>query len=200
MKSKILKEVLPLMETEFGLGPARSAYDFARLRFDRLCKENSGDPKAVKKQTHGNLYPCLSLYEGLQQAGVKQQTALQFLDKTWSLLAEAQAKSIQKLLKIPGLYQKMPAIYKKVTLGQFGEAAGFHAEFYDMGKTRCKFDMTKCLYCDLCRKYGCPELVPCFCHTDDVTSGHMHPKLLWNRSKTMGEGGDVCDFDLILTK
>ena len=199
MKSKILKEVLPLMETEYGLGVARSAFCTARRRFTQLCRENAGDPKAVKAQTVHNLYPCLALYEGLQQAGVRQGDALRFLDRVWSLRAEPKASSIRKMLKIPGLYRLMPRIFRKVTLSQFGEAAGFQARFYDFGSKRCKFDMTKCLYCDLCRKYGCPELVPCFCHTDDVTSGHMHEKLLWNRTKTMGEGGDVCDFDLLIT-
>ena len=200
MKSKIIKEILPMMETEFGIGPAHSAYDCANLRFSQLCRENAEDPKPVKKQTLYNLYPCMALYQGLQQAGVKKETACAFLDRVWSLRAETDASSIRKLLKIPGLYRLMPRIYRKVTLSQFGEAAGFQAVFYDMGPSRCKFDMTRCLYCDLCKKYGCMELVPCFCHTDDVTSGHMHQKLLWGRTKTMGEGGDVCDFDLLISK
>ena len=198
MKSKVIKEVRPLMETEFGLGVAHSASGIAEMRFRELCRANSQDPKPVRKQTVFNLYPCIGLYEGLQQAGVKPQTALQFLDRVWSLRAVKKARSIQKMLKIPGLYKLMPRIFKKVTLGQFGEAAGFYANFYDLGSSRCKFDMIRCLYCDLCQKYGCPELGPCFCHTDDVTSGHMHDKLLWNRTKTMGEGGDVCDFDLLI--
>ena len=200
MKSKVLKEVLPLMETAYGLGVARSVYCFAERRLRKLCLENEGDPKAVKAQTEQNLYPCIALSEGLQQSGVKPQEALKFLDQVWSLRAIPKARSIQRMLKVPGLYKLMPGIFKKVTLSQFGEAAGFQAKFYDLGSSRCKFDMTKCLYCDLCRKYGCPELVPCFCHTDDVTSGHMHEKLLWNRTKTMGEGGDVCDFDLLITE
>ena len=200
MKSKVLKEVLPLMETEYGLGVARSAYCMAEMRFSQLCRENAGDPKAVRKQTVFNLYPCLALYESLRQAGVKDQDALSFLDRVWSLRAIGQAHSIRQLLKIPGLYRLMPWIYRKITLKQFGQAAGFQATFYDLGNRRCKFDMTRCLYCDRCQKYGCPELVPCFCHTDDVTSGSMHEKILWNRTKTMGEGGDVCDFDIIVTE
>lgn len=198
MKCAIFKQVLPLMETAYGLGVARSAYCSAERRYRKLCRENSQDPKAVKKQTHKNLYPCMALYEGLLQSGVKSQDALKFLDSIWSLRAEKQAHSIRQLLKIPGLYKLMPKFYKMTTCRQFGEAAGFHAHFYDLGKNRCKFDMTKCLYCDLCKKYGCPELIPCFCHTDDVTSGHMHEKIRWNRTKTMGEGGDVCDFDIIV--
>lgn len=198
MKCKVLKKVLPLMETTYGLGVAHSAYCMAVRRYEQLCRENAQDPIAVKKQTHYNLYPCLALYESLQQAGVKSRDALRFLDSVWSLRAEKQAHSLRQLLKIPGLYKLMPKFYKITTMSQFGEAAGFRFHFYDLGKNRCKFDMTQCLYCDLCKKYGCPELPPCFCHTDDVTSGHIHEKILWNRTKTMGEGGDVCDFDIIV--
>ena len=200
MKNKVLKEVLPLMETAYGLGVARSAFCSARMRLEQLCRDHAEDPRPVKAQTENNLYPCIALYEGLQQAGVKPKDAVKFLDQVWSLRAIPRARSIQRILKIPGLYRLMPKIFKKVTLSQFGEEAGFKATFYDLGGSRCKFDMTKCLYCDLCKKYGCPELVPCFCHTDDVTSGHMHKKLLWNRTKTLGEGADVCDFDLLISE
>ena len=196
MNNKVLKEVLPLMETAYGLGVARSAFCFARRRLTRLCQENASDSKAVKAQTENNLYPCMALYEGLQQSGVRSGDALEFLDQVWSLRAIPKARSIQRMLKIPGFYKLMPWIFRKVTLSQFGEAAGFGPRFYETAKSRCKFDMTKCLYCDLCRKYGCPELVPCFCHTDEVTNGHMHEKLIWNRTGPMGEGADVCDFDL----
>ena len=58
--------------------------------------------------------------------------------------------------------------------------------------------MTKCLYCDVCRKNNCKELIVCFCHTDDVTDGNMHPKIKWNRTKIMGDGGDCCDFDIVV--
>ena len=196
----MFRQIRPLLEKEFGAERTDSVLAAARGEFAALCAENDGEPKAVKAQTHGNLYPCLALYRSLQKNGVEQKTALAFLDRSWSAMAEPKAASMRAMLKLPGLYKLMPAIFKKVTLSQFGEAAGFRAVFYDLGKDRCKFDMTRCLYCDVCRRYGVPELVPCFCHTDDVTDGNMHPKILWARTKTMGEGGDVCDFDLILKK
>ena len=45
-------------------------------------------------------------------------------------------------------------------------------------------------------KYGCPEIVAGFCRADDEAYGHMHPKLKWGRTKTLGQGGDCCDFCL----
>lgn len=198
MKNKKFRTVRPWMESRFGDSRSQAALEAGSRRFMTLCQENAGDPRPVKNQTEKNLFPCLALYEGMQTAGISREEALAFLDESWSRMARPKARSMQIMAKLPWICSAMPGIYQKVTLGQFGEAAGFQAVFYDLGKKRCKFDMTRCLYCDVCRKYGCPELVPCFCHTDDVTSGNIHRRLKWNRTKTMGEGGDVCDFDLIL--
>ena len=55
-------------------------------------------------------------------------------------------------------------------------------------------DMTRCPYHDTCVKYGCPELCRCFCDSDDVSYENLHPQLVWHRTKTLGRGGDCCDF------
>ena len=59
-------------------------------------------------------------------------------------------------------------------------------------------DMIKCPYHDACVHYGCPELCPCFCDSDDITYNDLHPDLLWHRTKTLGRGNDCCDFCLKL--
>lgn len=49
---------------------------------------------------------------------------------------------------------------------------------------------------DMCVRYGCPEIVRGFCDADDVCYGNMHPKVAWERTKTLGYGFDVCDFKI----
>ena len=41
-----------------------------------------------------------------------------------------------------------------------------------------------------------PEIVKGYCDADDICHGNMHPKLEWGRTKTLGHGGDVCDFKI----
>lgn len=36
-----------------------------------------------------------------------------------------------------------------------------------------RVDMTKCPYYDTCVQYGCPELCPCFCDSDDITCANL---------------------------
>ena len=45
-----------------------------------------------------------------------------------------------------------------------------------------------------CTEYGCPELCRCFCNSDDISYTGLHPKLIWERSMTLGRGNDRCDF------
>ena len=59
-----------------------------------------------------------------------------------------------------------------------------------------RVDMTKCPYYDTCVQYGCPELCPCFCDSDDITCANLHPKLLRHRTGTLGRGNACCDFCL----
>ena len=195
-KNKILRFMTQELEKTYGWGNTERVLELAQGSYEKLCRENASDPKAVKAHTEKMIYPTIALYRAMLELGLPN--ALQFLDQAHSRRVEPSARSIRNLLKLPGLYKKLPAMYKWMTVHNFGVDAGFHADFLDSGPNRCQFNMTKCVYCDTCRKYGCPELIPCFCHTDDVTTGNMHEKILWNRTRTMGEGGDCCDFDVIV--
>ena len=198
MKNKVFSDIAPILSRQYGEGKKTLILEYAGERFEKLCRENPDQPKAVKAHTVAKIYPCAALYDALQRCGVEKAQALDFLDRSFSEMAEPQAASMRALCKIPGFYRLMPRIFRYVTNRSFGEKAGFRAKFYPTDSTRCKFDMTRCVYCDECRRLGCPELTVCFCHTDDVTDGHMHPKLIWNRRKIMGDGADCCDFDLYI--
>lgn len=195
-KNQMMQDFSRLLPPEIGQTRTQQVMDLAWKNFERLLQENPGEPRALKVHTVGTLYPAVSIYEALQRSGMAQPEALGLMDLLCSRRAEKQAQSIRTMLKIPGLYRKMPAIFRWMTVHQFGEAAGFRAHFYDTDKRCCKFDMTRCAYYETCTRLGCPELTPCFCHTDDVTDGHMHPKIRWHRTQTIGEGGSLCDFQI----
>ena len=56
--------------------------------------------------------------------------------------------------------------------------------------------MTACPYVKICVRYGHPEIAHYFCDSDDITYGNMHPCLCWERTNTIGRGGELCDFRL----
>ena len=59
--------------------------------------------------------------------------------------------------------------------------------------TKNKTTITKCLWHTACVENGCPELCRLFCDVDDVTYGGLN-KIGFSRTKTLGYGGDCCDF------
>ena len=122
--------------------------------------------------------------------------------ETVALRFPAQAKELNTafdmrlsaLLHIPGLYRLVPGVFVKSTRSVFGPAAGFAPKELQTGNGVWRVDMMKCPYHDTCAEYGCPELCRCFCDSDDISYTGLHPKLIWERSMTLGRGNDHCDF------
>ena len=83
-----------------------------------------------------------------------------------------------------------------MTRSNFGPKAGFQAVYYETTNKVLRFDMIKCPYFDICKAYGCEEIVRAYCHADDVCYGSMHPRIEWGRTQTMGDGGTCCDFKI----
>ena len=122
-----------------------------------------------------------------------------FDEKMRALRAENTGATKEKLRHLEG--QIMPGIAAYETLQTvmlFGETAGFAATEIQTGGGVWRIDMTKCPYHDACVQHDCPELCTCFCDSDDITYDGLHPKLYWHRTKTLGRGGDCCDFCLRL--
>ncbi len=67
------------------------------------------------------------------------------------------------------------------------------SEIYKYDKTGLDFNMTRCLYSDLCHKYDSKEFAPVFCGGDYFVFDDMK-KLEFSRTETIGEGGQICDF------
>ena len=161
----------------------------------RLRRENADATPEKQRHLESQILPGIAAYETLQMVMPKEQ-ALQTVHGYVEQRAWRLKKIFVGLLHIPGLYRKVPAIFAEQTPKLFGPAAGFAATEIQTTGGVWRIDMTKCPYHDACVRYGCPELCRCFCDSDDITYDGMHPKLLWHRTKTLGRGGDCCDFCL----
>ena len=168
----------------------------ALARFETLCAENADETKAVQMHTRSRIYPAIAVFEALVAVGTSREDAAQLILDFYMTRAQKPARAIQKLLKIPGLYRVVPKLFLIGVNKMFGPEAGFKAKHYETENGCFQMDMLECPYRNICRKYGCPEIVPAFCASDDVAYGNMHPKLIWGRTKTLGRGDDCCDFKL----
>lgn len=168
---------------------------YARLQ--ALRQDNAGATKEKQRHLENQILPGIAAYETLQTVMPKEE-ALQTVHGYVEQKAWRMKKAFLKLMRIPGLYRIVPAIFARETPKLFGVTAGFAATDIQTTGGVWRIDMTKCPYHDTCARYGCPELCHCFCDSDDITYDGLHPRLYWHRTKTLGRGNDCCDFCLKL--
>ena len=199
-KNQYLDALVPHLKEKYGEEKAETVITSAWKHFESICAENVGEPAAYDMHTKQRIYPAIASFKAMTEAGIDRREAIDFLCDYYRWRASGKAVSLKKALKIPGLYKLMPLLFKKLTPKMFGEPAGFKSNWHDDPQWELSFDMVKCPYHDKCAAYGCQELYRGFCEADDVCYGDMHPKLIWGRTKTLGKGGDCCDFRMRIKK
>ena len=191
-----LDQIVPHLQERYGDAQTDAIMRQARARYNELLEENASEPKAYHMHTHERIYPAIATFEAMLGAGIERAEAADFLVNYYTWRAESTARMVKAALKIPGVYKVMPKVFLKLTNMAFGPQAGFAAKEAVATKDEVRMDMVKCPYMDTCVRYGCPEIVRGFCDADDVCYGDMHPRLSWERTKTLGHGFDVCDFKI----
>ncbi len=199
-KNQFLSQAKKFLIQTYGAEKGKVILASAFERFEELCTENIDEAKAMHSHTHVKIYPCIAVLDGQIKNGVSREDYLDFNFKFIEWRSYKGAKIVAKIMKIPGIYKKMPVMFGNMTKKKFGVKQNFDANFHEISPKEMRFDMTKCPYADICSKYGYPEITKAFCRGDDIVYGNMHPKLIWGRTKTIGDGDDICDFKLSVEK
>ena len=199
-KSSTYKGLCACVNKHYNEEQAARMLKTAERRYDDLCQNHKDYPKALRHHTVTNIFPAMGVFDALLAEGFSREEAAEELMQLFGEAMEAPAAMLRKVARFPGLYRKMPKIFVKFVGKQYGPDAGFGVRFYDLGADHAKLDVVECPYCRVCRELGYPEIIPVFCYSDDIVYGNMHPKLKWNRTQTIGRGGNCCDFDIKLLK
>ena len=193
IKKKPMPAALEQAFTQNGWGrELKEVYE----RTATLAAENEFAAKGLAEHLE-QILPSVAFYEVILKREGDEEKALAVFEKYCFIKIKKMAKSLPVILKVPGLYKKVPAIMEWMLDAKFGAKAGFS---YVRRECENGFaaDMTVCPYMETCKKSGCPELVRFFCESDDYCYGNIHPKLVWGRTKTLGTGGDCCDFKMYI--
>ena len=188
---KTARERFPEREAE--LNPA------FEKRLGELRSEHAGASRQRMQHLESQIMPGIAAYKTLQTVMPKEE-ALRTVHDYVEERAYRLKKIFLRLMRIPGLYKKVPGIFAKQTPKFFGISAGFEANEIRTTGGVWRIDMTRCPYHDECVRCGCPELCRCFCDSDDITYDGLHPKLIWQRTMTLGRGDDGCDFCMKVVK
>ena len=191
---RLIKATCAIAAEEIGNARAERIAAKAQKRYEEICRENVSDSKALRAHTYARIYPAIAVYEALRSGGIGQERAVWYIREYFQRFSAKLVPYLQRAIRALGLAKRIPALFMKMSLQSFGPDAGFGYEFPESRGNEARFNIVKCPYYETCLRNGCPEITRALCDGDDAGYGHLHPRLIWGRTKTIGRGGDCCDF------
>ena len=153
-----------------------------------LCK---GASHGEWQHLSGTILPTVAFYKALQDMDPKH--ALSRVHFVMMELCKRGGTTVADVMDLPGMQSAFMWLLPRLASKMFGPACGFLYKNYSADKNHLRMDMTACPYCHYTRKLGCPELMPVFCDSDFATYGDL-PGIRFERTQTLGTGGNCCDF------
>ncbi|MBE7005405.1 MAG: hypothetical protein E7425_14205 [Ruminococcaceae bacterium] len=135
----------------------------------------------------------IAIYETLQKHGESEEKAYRIVsEEMWKYLDPS---GMQKLAKRSFF---LPLMKRIVPFGfQHGSGAGWRYTWHkDDPKDEFRFECNECIYAKILGKRGLIKLGSMCCHADIINYGSL-PYTDFIRTKTLCQGGDVCDFRFV---
>ena len=174
---------------EFGEEDGRKVYQVADDIFSKLEAESDyKGNEAIREHIQMKLLPPLAYYKALLSAGYSKTEALDYVRAE-----EKKKESMSKMARLPFAYSIYRMGVRKFMAKNFPEE-GWKTEWVRCDGKEIHFNLHSCIYHDLCSKYGCPELCTVFCENDEIAFSGLLPKIRFERSGTLGNGAECCDF------
>ena len=135
----------------------------------------------------------IALYEVLQQHGRSEEDAYRAVsEEMWAFLDPT---GMQKMAKKSFF---LPLMKKIVPFGfKHGSGVGWRYTWHkDDPKDEFHFECNECIYAKILGRRGLMKLGAMCCHADIINYGSL-PYTDFIRTKTLCQGGDVCDFRFV---
>jgi len=189
MKIKQQPQIKTFLTEEFGPDKGNALFDMQDKILSEIIKTTSGKSENQMKTLIQTILPRIALYKTLLKEGLPKDDVFRYMRKYMvDIVAAEKHSSTAKMEAIPGFYFLYSRIFLKVVrTTDLWESTQRH------DKNSFDVTMKKCLWHTACVENNCPELCPLFCDVDNITYGGLK-KLGFSRTKTLGYGGDCCDF------
>lgn len=189
MKIKQQKQIKKFLNEEFGTEKGKNIFNEQEKILDELIKnikEKSENQKDTLIQT---ILPRIALYKAMIENGLSNEDLYKHMQKYMlDVVAKQKHLSMVKMEKIPFFYSIYSSVFLKVVrTTDLWESSQKH------DKNSFDVTMKKCLWHTACVENNCEDLCHLFCDVDNITYGELK-KLGFSRTKTLGYGGDCCDF------
>lgn len=191
---RLIKETCKIVSEDVGEVKAAQIARSAQNRYEALRAENSSDSKELRSHSYKRIYPGIAVYEAMRSEGISQEKAVWYIREYFQRLAAKRVPFFQRAIKTFGLARKFPYLFMAGIKKSCQPNAGFVYELPESHDNEARINIVRCPYFEICKRYGCPEITSAYCDSDDAGYGNLHPNLIWGRTKTIGHGGDCCDF------
>ena len=191
---RLIKETCKIVSEDVGKVKAAQIARSAQKRYEALRAENSSDSKELRSHSYKRIYPGIAVYEAMRAEDISQEKAIWYIREYFQRLAAKRVPFFQRAIKTFGLARKFPHLFVVGVKKSCQPNAGFVYELPESHDNEARLNIVRCPYFEICKRYGCPEITSAYCDSDDAGYGNLHPNLIWGRTKTIGHGGDCCDF------
>ena len=191
MKIKQQKQIKAFLAESFGNDRGGKLFEMQDKALGEINGNTKGKTENQMKTLIQTILPRIALYKSFIAAGLSDDDVYKYMRKYMlEIVAAKKHSSTVKMEIVPGFY----AIYSRVFL-KIMRTTDLQESVQEHGKDYFNVTITKCLWHTACVENGCEELCRLFCDVDDVTYGGLK-KIGFTRTKTLGYGGDCCDFHM----
>lgn len=191
MKIKQQKQIRAFLAESFGNDRGGKLFEMQDKALGEIIGNTKGKTENQMKTLIQTILPRIALYKSFIAAGLSDDDVYKYMRKYMlEIVAAKKHSSTVKMEIVPGFY----AIYSRVFL-KIMRTTDLQESVQEHGKDYFNVTITKCLWHTACVENGCEELCRLFCDVDDVTYGGLK-KIGFTRTKTLGYGGDCCDFHM----
>ena len=185
------KQIKAFLAESFGNDRGEKLFEMQDKALGDIIGNTKGKTENQMKTLIQTILPRIALYKSLQVERLSEDDVYKYMRKYMlEIVAAKKHSSTAKMEIVPGFY----AIYSKVFL-KIMQTTDLQESVQEHGKDYFNVTITKCLWHTACVENGCEELCRLFCDVDDVTYGGLK-KIGFTRTKTLGYGGDCCDFHM----
>lgn len=188
-------------KSKYGKEDGKKIFDNAQKLLDELCeKADDRGNNQIRWHLDMNMLPAISLYKTLiayyKDDKDKALTDTDQMMQIMRLETKEKNKHLGAMFCGYGLFK----MFVKKHMNKHYPSEGWNVKWVKKNSKEIHFNMKSCIYVDVTKQCGCPELCPLFCKNDDVTMSGYMPGIKFERKGTLALGADVCDFHYLNTK
>lgn len=189
MNIKQQKQIKAFLTEKFGNDKGKNLFNKQEIILNELIKNIKDKSENQMKVLVQTIFPRIALYKVLAKDGFSEEDAYKYMQKYMiDKVATKKHSSTAKMEIIPGFYSIYSNIFLKIM-----RKTDLQESVQNYGKDYFDVTIKKCLWHTACVENGCEKLCRLFCDVDDVTYGGLR-RIGFTRTKTLGYGGDCCDF------